>query len=160
MAESSLFAGEREGGRIFQIGRLGFEQGTKDITLADGSGGNAYTGTLRTERIAPAGVGALVNFRRISIHLLASAAYRMTVKVWVDDERAVTGNTSPQTTVITGNAGALKELTESVKIEGNGSHIQVEITVLSTDITGTFLIESVKGHGRAIRSTSGRTGAA
>ncbi len=41
MAESSLYAGERGGGRIFRIGRLGFDQGQSDLAT------DVYTGVYR-----------------------------------------------------------------------------------------------------------------
>jgi hypothetical protein len=154
MAESSLYAGERDGPRVFQIGRIGFDQGTQDL------GSTVYSGTFRTERIAPAGEGALVNFRRVSIHLLSSGTYTFTVKVWVNDGRTALGTGSEQTVVVSGGGGSLQEITEDVKIEANGSHIQVEITADSDDINGIFLIESIRARGRVIRGTSGRAGVA
>jgi len=154
MAESSLYAGERDGGRVFQIGRLGFDQGPSDL------GANVYTGTFRSERISPAGVGGLVNFRRIAIHLMVSGSYTFTVKIWVDDGRTKLGTDATQEVTITGTAGGLKEVTEEVKIEANGSHCQVEITMDSDDITGIFLIESIRARGRVMRGSSTRGGVA
>lgn len=154
MAESSLYAGERDGGRVFQIGRLGFDQGSSDLTTT------VYTGTIRSERIAPAGVGGLVNFRRISIHLLVSGSYTFTVKIWVDDGRTQLGTEATQEVTITGTAGGLKEITEDIKIEANGSHCQVEVTMDSDDITGLFLIEAIRARGRVLRGSSTRSGVA
>jgi len=154
MAESSLYAGERDGARVFQIGRIGFDQGTSDL------GTTVYTATLRSERVAPAGVGALVNFRRITIHLLSSGTYTFTVKVWVDDGRTLLGSDATQTIVVTGGGGSLSEHTEEVEIEAVGSHIQVEVTADSDDVNGIFLIEGIRARGRVIRGTSGRSGVA
>ncbi len=154
MAESSLYTGERDGARIFRIGRLGFDQGTQDL------GANTYTGTFRSERIAPLGVGALINFRRVAIHLLSSGTYEFTVRVWVDDGRTELGTGVEQVTVINGGTGGLGEVTEEIEIEGEGSHIRVEITVDSDNITGIFLIESIQARGRPIREGSTRTGEA
>lgn len=154
MAQSSLFAGERSGARIFKIGRIGFDQGTADL------GSNVYTGTFKSERVAPAGPGGLVNFRRVAVHLLSSGTYEITVKVWVDDVRTELGDGSEQTAVISGGLGALSEITEEVEIEAEGSHIQVEVTVDSDDVTGIFLIEGIAARGRVIRQGSARTGEA
>ena len=61
MAQSSLYAGEKGGARIMKIGRIGFDEGSGDL------GSHVFTGTLRSERVAPAGVGALINFRGIRV---------------------------------------------------------------------------------------------
>lgn len=152
MANSVLFAGERDGARVFRVGRVGFDTGTSD------PGSNVYTGTYRSERMAPAGNGGLVNFRRVAIHLLASGSYTFSVKVWVDDERTELGSGSTQTVSISGSPGGLSEVTEEVEIEANGGHIQVEVTVDSDDVSGIFLIEKIEGRGRIIRRGSTRTG--
>ena len=152
MAESSLYAGERNGARVFRIGRIGFDEGPED------PGSTVYTGTFRSERIAPAGAGALINFRRVAIHLMSSGTYTFTVKVWVDDGRTTLASGTEQTVTVTGGGGALSETTEEVEIEGVGSHIQVEIVVDSDDVEGVFLIESILARGRVVRSSSGRTG--
>lgn len=154
MPESSLYAGERDGARIFRIGRLGFDQGTKDL------GSHVYTGTFRSERVAPAGVGALINFRRVAIHLLSSGTYIFTVNIWVDDGRTELGTGVTQSVVVTGGSGALSETTEEIKISAEGSHIRVEILVDSDDITGVFLIESIQARGRVLRESMTRTGVA
>jgi len=154
MPESSLYAGERGGGRIFRIGRIGFDQGPMDL------GASVYTGTFRTERIAPAGPGALVNFRRVAIHLLSSGSYTFTVKVWIDGDRSKMGDNTTQTVIISGGSGALGETTEEVEIEGAGSHIQVEIVVDSDDVTGLFLVERIDARGRVLRQSSTRSGEA
>jgi hypothetical protein len=113
MAESSLYAGERDGARVFQVGRLGFDQGTQDLSAT------VYTGTYRTERISPAGPNALVNYRRVAIHLLVSGSYTFTVKVWINDGRTQLGVGTEQEVTVTGTAGALQEVTEEIEIEGN-----------------------------------------
>lgn len=151
MAESSLYGGERTGGKIFRIGRLGFDQGPSDF------GTDVYTGVYRTERVQPAGPGALVNYRRIAIHLLASGTYTFTVKVWVDDGQT-SSESGPQTFTISGNGGNLREVTEEVVIEKEGSHVQVEISVDSNDITGLFLVESISARGRVLRESRTRSG--
>lgn len=149
MAESSLYAGERAGARVFRVGRIGFDQGSTDL------GANVYTGVYRTERFAPAGVGALVNFRRIAIHLLSSGTYEFTVKVWVDNVRTQVDG-EDQLVTISGGVGALQEITEEIEIEAEGSHIQVEITLDSDDVDGIFLIEGIRARGRILRRSSGR----
>lgn len=154
MSQSSLFAGERAGARIFKLGRIGFDSGTQDL------GSTVYTGTFKTERAAPAGPGGLVNFRRVAIHLLSSGTYTITVKVWVDDVRTTLADGTTQTVSISGGLGALAEITEEVEIEAEGSHIQVELTVDSDNTTGVFLIEGIAARGRVIRSGSTRSGEA
>ncbi len=154
MAESSLYAGERDGARVFQVGRIGFDTGTADLGL------NIYTGTFRSERVAPAGVGSLINFRRVAIHLYTSGTYTFTVRVWVEDTRTVDGTTTEQVVTITGGGSTLQEITEEIKIEANGSHIQVEITIDSDNTTGIFLVEKILARGRIVRRSSGRTGEA
>lgn len=150
MAESSLYSGDRFGPTIYRIGRLGFDQGKYDL------GTQPYTGTFRTERVAPAGVGALVNFRRVSIHLMASGHYTMTVRIWVDDERSKLSSGVAQTVVISRSPGVLREITEEVSVEAVGSHIQVEVSVVSDHVDGVFLIESVLARGRVMLLSSGR----
>lgn len=154
MAESSLYTGERGGARVLKIGRIGFDQGTADL------GSHVYTGTFRSERVAPAGVGALINFRRVAVHLLTSGTYTFTVKVWVDDGRTQLGDETTQTVTVTGGSGALSEITEEVEIEAAGSHIRVEVTVDSDNLTGIFLIEGIRARGRVLRQSSTRTGEA
>jgi hypothetical protein len=158
MPESTLYAGERNGSRIFRIGRVGYDQDTSDLPDTNAQ---VYTGTLRTERIAPAGVGSLINFRRVAIHLLVSGTYTFTVKVWISEEQTELGDDTAQTIVISETvAGGLREVTEICEIEGVGSHIQIELTVDSDDITGVFLIERIDSHGRVVRSSANRTGEA
>lgn len=155
MAESNLYAGERAGPRIFRIGRIGFDQGTADL------GSYVYTGTYRTERFAPAGVGALINFRRVAIHLLVSGDYIFTVRIWVDDERTSTSTDPEQVVIFTSADDAVlgeREVTREVELEAEGSHIQVEITVDSDDVDGIFLIEGIRARGRVIRRSSTRAG--
>jgi hypothetical protein len=150
MAKSNLLAGDSAGPRIYRIGRIGFDQGSHDI------GTQVYTGVYRTERIAPAGVGALVNFRRVAVHVLASDTYKFTVKVWVDNVRTSANDAPVQTVAISNSVGSLSEVTEEIAIEAEGSHIQIEIIVDSYDITGIFLIEGIRGHGRIARRASSR----
>lgn len=154
MAESSLYTGERGGPRVFKIGRLGFDQGTSDLDT------HVYTGTYRTERIAPLGPGGLINFRRVAIHLLTSGTYIFTVKTWVDDVRTKLADGTDQLTTFNAGFGALSETTEEVEIEAEGAHIRVEIQLNSDDITGLFLIESIDARGRPIRQSRTRTGEA
>ena len=145
MAESSLYAGERDGARVFKIGRLGFDQGQYDL------GTERYVGVYRTERFAPAGVGGLINYRRVAIHLLVSGSYTFTVKVWIDEERTALGDGTTQTATFTRDVGVLQEITEELEIEAEGS------TVNSDDTTGLFLIEGIRARGRIIRRTGART---
>lgn len=154
MASSALYVGERGGARLFKIGRVGFDVGSLDAGL------NAYTGTLRSERIFPAGPGGLVNFRRVVVHLMTNGSYEFTVKVWVDDRRTRLGDGSLQNITIAGSASGLSEVSEEIEIDSEGSHIQVEINVDSDDVTGIFLIESVMARGRIIRQSSTRSGEA
>lgn len=151
MAESSVYAGERAGNKIFRLGRIGIDSGTAD------PGSTVYTGTIRTERIAPAGEGALVNFRRVSVHLLVSGSYTFTVKIWVDNGRSTLATGATQTVVITSTDSGLREVTEDIAIEAEGSHIQVEITVDSDDVGGIFLVEKIDARGRAIRGSATRS---
>ncbi len=151
MAESSLYAGEKGGGRIFRIGRLGFDQGSSDL-------GDVYTGVYRTERVQPAGPGSLVMFRRIAVHLLTSGDYSFTLKVWVDNDRTELATGVEQEFTVSGTGGALREVTREVAIEAEGSHVQVEVSVDSDNVTGLFLIESVTARGRVIRESASRTG--
>lgn len=151
---SSLYAGEHGGPRVFRIGRLGFDTGTSDPDS------NVFTGSLKTERMHPAGVGGLVNFRRVDIHILSSGTYTFTVKVWVDDERTQLGDGSTQTITVSGGSGSLSESTEEIEISAVGESIQVEVTVDSDDVAGIFLIEGINARGRVIRQTGSRSGEA
>ncbi len=106
----------------------------------------------------PAGPGCLIMFRRIAIHLLTSGDYEFTVKVWVDNDRTELAAGTEQTFTVTGTGGALREVTKEVAIEAEGSHVQVEISVDSDDVTGLFLVESISARGRVIRKSASRTG--
>ena len=156
MAQSSLYAGEKGGARIMKIGRIGFDE----VVGGGDLGSHVFTGTLRSERVAPAGVGALINFRRVAIHIMSSGTYTFTVKVWIDEGRTTLGSGTTQTVSVTGGSGELAETTQEIEIEGTGSHIQIEVTADSDDLKGIFLIESIKAKGRVIRLASGRSGEA
>ena len=157
MAQSSLYAGEKGGARIMKIGRIGFDE----VVGGGDLGSHVFTGTLRSERVAPAGVGALINFRRVAVHIMAYNDYEFTVKVWIDDGRTTRADGTTQTVTVSKTGGSeLVEVTEEIEIEGTGSHIQIEITADSNDLKGVFLIESIKAKGRVIRLASGRSGVA
>lgn len=151
MANSVIYAGEKNGYRVFKFGGLGF------ATPGDDLEANVYTTTMKTEKIFPAGPGGLVNFRRVAIHFLASGAYQFTVKIWIDGVRTTLGDGTVQTVTVSGTT-ASGEITKEIEVEGEGSHIQVELTMDSDEMTGVFLLESVMGRGRVIRQSSTRTG--
>lgn len=151
MPSPVVFVGERSGARIFTLGRIGYDSAGDDL------GSHTYTATARTERIFPGGPGALINFRRVVVHILADSTYSITIKVWVDGNRTTDGAGSTQTVTIAGGSGSLSEHTEEAAIEAEGSLIQVEVTVSSDSPTGLFLIEAINARGRVVRRGATRS---
>lgn len=152
MANSVIFAGEKAGGRIFKFGRLGYTNPGDDL------GANTYTSKIKTERVYPAGPGALINFRRVVIHFFGSGPYEFVVKVWVDGVQTTLGDGTAQEVTITGNINTTSEISEEIEIAATGSNIQMEIAMDSDTMIGVFLLEQITARGRVIRQSSTRTG--
>lgn len=157
MAKSAVLIGEPDGGKIYQAGRVGFDAGSP-VSLDSGS--QSYTGTLKSERISPAGEGGLCVFRRVALRVLRSGSFEVTMKVYVDDEQTKiysSGSTQvDQAVVISRTNRALGETVIEADLEAVGTFIQVEIVVESGDVTGVFLPESIETHYRPIKAAKSR----
>lgn len=151
MAGRAIYLGERSGARIFRVGRLGYDSAGTD------AGSHAYTGTFRSERVAPAGPDGLINFRRVAIHLYATESYTYTVTVWVDGVQTTLGTGAAQTVTVSRTVTTAGEFTDEIAIAAYGNHIQVQITT-SAGTNAPFLLETISAHGRVIRGTSDRVG--
>lgn len=152
MAGSSLYIGERSGARIFRLNRVGYDSAGADL------GSHVYTATFRSERIAPAGLGALVLFRGVTINLYSSGTYSITVKVYVDDVQTKLGDNTAQTIVLASAVAREGKYSPEAAIEAVGRTIQVEVTVTSSAVTAPFMIESIIATGRVIRGAASRRG--
>lgn len=154
---SPVFVAEAGGSRIYKLGRVGYDTGTQDA-------GGAYTGTLRTEKISPAGEAALCYFRRVALRLWRTGAYTVTVRVYINGAQTQiydsAGVASDQEIVFSDIAPtAHDEPILEVSLVGQGTYIEVEIEVNSDDVTGVLLFESVEVHYLPIRATKSRSNA-
>lgn len=163
MANTIVLMGDTTGGRIYKIGKVGYDSGnsaTYDPEMTP------FTGYLKTERVSPAGEDGLMRFRRVVLRALKSGEYTATFKVWVDDERTKvfdnTQITSPkidQTIVISNPTDEELDEGEAIleaDIDATGTFIQVQVELTSTDIKGYFLPESIEIHGQALRPAKSR----
>lgn len=136
--------------RLYKFGRVGFDSGSAD------PGGN-YTATMRTEKISPAGELGYCQFRRIGFRIFRTGSFTMTIKVYVDGvQTKIYDGTSAkvnQTIVIAKPAPVLspEETLVEADIDGNGTYIEVELTVASSAVTGIFLPEELEVHFRPMR---------
>ena len=165
MANTVLLFGEANSNKIYSVGKVGYDSG--DEATYDPNT-TAFTGTLRTERISPAGEDALVRFRRVVLRAYKVGSWKATIRAWVDDERTkiwdnddesdTWGEQVDQEVVIeadeedTGAGEAILEM----DIDATGTFIQVEVDLLSSDIKGYFLPESLETHVQVIRETVSR----
>jgi hypothetical protein len=157
MSATLTLIGERNGNRVYRIGSLGLDGGNQDTD------GNTYTALLRTDRFSPLGEGGLALFRRVSVRVLRSGAYTITARVYVDDtqtqryENVDTGSSLvDQVIVLTNTASALVEDVLQIDVSAQGTHISVELTIDSDDLTGVFLVESMEVHLYPVRPARGR----
>jgi len=136
--------------RIYKFGRVGFDSGSGDP-------GANFTATMRTEKISPAGDLGLCQFRRIGFRIYRTGAFTLTVKVYIDGIQTkifdASSNKVDQTIVIAKAAPSIspEETLVEADIDGQGSYIEVELTVTSNNITGVFLPEELDIHYRPLR---------
>jgi len=163
MANTLVYLGEIGTGKIYKVGKVGFDSGA--VATFDPNS-TPFTGTLKTERMSPAGEDALVRFRRVVLRALKTGAWTVKFTVWVDDTQTQTyDNTladSPlqdQTITVSSAAtddGTLKEVIIEADIDAVGTFIQVQLEIDSDDITGIFFPESIETHVQVIREAVSR----
>lgn len=166
MANTIVFLGEQGTGKIFKIGKVGFDSGS--VATFDPNS-TPFTGTLKTERMSPAGEDALVRFRRVALRAFKTGGWTAKFTIWVDDvQTQVYDNTTltsvkvDQVITITApsdDQGEEKEVLLEADIDAVGTFIQVQIELISSDITGIFLPESIETHVQVMRETVSRSGA-
>jgi len=150
-----LFVGEATGAKLYKMGRVGWDTGTQDT-------GAVYTGTLKTEKISPAGEDGLCYFRRVVIRIWRTGSYTCTMKAYVDGAQTTipsTGATQSVTFVKSAPTSSPDESIIEMDVTGHGTYIEIELTVDSDDITGIWLPETIEVHYRPIRTAKGRSGA-
>lgn len=136
--------------RLYKFGRVGFDSGSAD------PGGN-YTATMRTDKISPAGELGYCHFRRIGFRIYRTGAFTMTVVVYVDGVQTTiydaSSNKVNQSIVITKAAptNSPEETLVEADIDGKGTYIEVELTVVSNTVTGVYLPEGLEVHYRPMR---------
>lgn len=136
--------------RVYKFGRVGFDSGSAD------PGGN-YTATMRTEKIGPAGELGYCHFRRIGFRIYRTGAFTMTVVVYVDGVQTTiydaASNKVNQSIVIakTAPVNSPEETLVEADIDGKGTYIEVELTVVSNSVTGVYLPEELEVHFRPMR---------
>src|SRR3990167_10458305 len=86
---------ENAGGRVYAVGRIGFDQGAQDV-------GGVYTGLLRSDPLSPDGEGAYTHFRRVQIRVRHTGSFVCAVRLYVD---------GVQTEVYTGSTLGDQEVT-------------------------------------------------
>ena len=162
---SFILVGQGNGPRIYQIGRIGYDTNPSGTDTGD----KAYTANLETERMSPGGEDALIRIRRVVLRALALKTWKITMRVYVDDvqtqiwdndETSATFGTQIDQEIIV-ESGPISETSEGeVIIEGDvdatGTYVQVHIDILSSDITGYFLPESMEVHLQPIRESKSR----
>jgi len=162
MANTVLLVGSTTGGKVYKVGKVGYDSGSGPTYDPETT---PFTGTMKTERMSPTGEAGLMRFRRVALRALKNGEYTATFIVWVDDVQTQiydnTESTSPltdQTIVISNpdNDASEGEAILQADIDATGTFIQVQIELESTDIKGFFLPESIEIHGQAIRQTISR----
>lgn len=163
MANTLVYLGEIGSGKIFKIGKVGFDSGA---TVTFDPNSTPFTGTLKTERMSPAGEDALVRFRRVVLRALKTGAWTVKFTIWVDDKQTqVYDNTQTDSPKIdqvitisspSDDDGTLKEVLIEADIDATGTFIQVQLEMDSDDITGIFFPESIETHVQVMRETVSR----
>lgn len=160
MAQTAVYVGANDGGKLYRVGQVGSDSGS---AVGKDSGSQAFTATLKTERVSPAGENGLAHFRRVGLRMLRSGPAKITMRVYVDDEQTKifdnTKSESPETVqeiVFDKNSIPLGEDIIEADINAVGTYIQVELEITSSDILGTFLAETLLTHYRPIRTAAQR----
>jgi hypothetical protein len=150
-----LIVAQNSGSYIYRIGRIGLDSGTKDAQDTAGAGGFAYTATIRTDPQSPLGEGGLARFRRIVLRVLRQGNFTATLKVYVDDvqtqrwDNTVSPSVKVDQTVqfVFTDSAELEETILEAAIDAVGTHIALELTAVSTDLSGgLFLLEGGEVH--------------
>lgn len=151
---SPVFIGDLESGKIYKIGRIGFDSGTTDPA-------GPYTATMRTEKHSPAGPEGLCLFRRVYIRVHHTGSFVLVSKAFVDGVQTKINLGTDQATTFIQSAPATSpaETVLEMAIEAQGTSIEVEITVLSDTSTGIVLIEEITVGSFPIRESKSRSGA-
>jgi hypothetical protein len=159
-----VFVGASDSGKIYRIGRVGLDTGTED---PDG----VFTATLLTEKHSPAGEGGLCLFRRVYVRIHHTGEFIAGLRAYVDGvQTQVYGPHLVGSVVVTGYYDQVATLIEAapmispnevvkeVAISAQGTSIEVQVDVLSDDITGIFLIENISVGSYVIRESKERGG--
>lgn len=158
MAKAKTYVCEAAGPKVYFLGQIGIDPGNQD------AGASAYTGTLKTERIYPAGRQGLCHFRRVAVRLLRQAPVGLTITAYVDEAQTQTYDSSSnlvdQSVTFSLTGGGEQEDVVEMDINAVGAQIQVKITVDSDDIDGFCLIEPIEAHLRVVRQAQSRTASA
>jgi len=140
-----LLVAENGGGKVYAVGRVGFDVGSQDV-------GGVFTGLLRSDPLSPDGEGAYTHFRRVQLRIRHTGSFVCTVRLYVDgvQTQVYTGSTlGDQAVTFTQAApvfypsGSEAETILEVDLDAYGTFIVVELDVDSDDITGVFLVESI-----------------
>jgi hypothetical protein len=150
-----VFAAESGGSRVYKVGRVGLESGNQDT-------GGPYTATLKTERISPLGLNALLMFRRVACRIWLTGGYTVTMTVYVDGKQtqiySATGVLMPQ--AITFAAGppttAPIETWIEASIRAPGTYVEVQLVIQSNSLTGIFLPAEMEVNFYPIRTAKER----
>lgn len=139
--------------RLYKFGRVGFDSGSSDP-------GGAFTATMRTEKISPAGEHGFCHFRRIGFRIFRTGGFTMTVRVYVDgvQTKVYDANSTKVDQVIsivkTAPSISPEETTVEGDIDAKGTYIEVELTVTSNNIVGLYLPEELNVHYRPLKQSS------
>lgn len=152
-----VFISERNGSRIYRVGRVGYDSGDQDT-------GGSYVGTLKSENQSPLGEQGLCHFRRISMRIRHTGAFTMTLTVYVDGQQTqiydsnsvLVDQTISFTQGVPTGVSPAEALLEA-DISAKGTYIQVRIQVTSTNVTGIFLPESFDVSYRPLREAKTAT---
>lgn len=153
-----VFATENGGSRIYKIGRVGL-----DSNVPNQDTGGAFTGVLKTERISPLGLNALLMFRRVACRIWLTSGYKVTMTMYVNGVQTnvyVNGVLTPQQVVfgpVAAPANPPIEVWIESSLQAPGTYIEVQLSVLSTDITGgIFLPAEMEVHFFPLRTARER----
>jgi hypothetical protein len=164
MANTTVLFGEANSDKIYKVGKVGYDSGDPNAVTEDPNA-TAFTGTIKTERLSPAGEAGLGRFRRVVLRALKLGSWEVTFTIWVDDvqtqrfDNTVLAPDSPtfplvdQTITVvsdTDDTGEGEAIIEA-DIDAVGTFIQVQVDIVSTDILGYFLPESIEVHLQPIR---------
>lgn len=137
-----VFAAQNAGSRIYRIGRVGIDSGTSDT-------GGSYVSTLKTEKFSPAGENGLCYFRRAAVRIWHTSNFTVTMRMYVDGVRTkvYSGGVLVDQTVSITQAAPSTSPTETVveaSLQAQGTYIEVELELTSTNVNGVFLPEHIE----------------